>query len=86
MRLVALTLLGALTANTVRGSGSPLTPRRKRRAAARGPKPLKAPSGGKNATNPETTTPEEAFVANTTATTKRFTGPKTAARLALALL
>ena len=26
------------------------------------------------------------FVANTTATTKRFTGPKTAARLALALL
>jgi ATP-dependent Zn protease len=86
MRLVALTLLGALTASTVRGSGSPLTPRRKRRAAARGPKPLKPPSGGKNATNPEPTTPEEAFVANTTATTKRFTGPKTAARLALALL
>ena len=70
--------------STVRG-GSPLTPRRKKRAAARGPKPLKAPSGGKNATNPQPTS-SEGFVANTTATTKRFTGPKTCARLALALL
>ena len=82
--LIALSALQVVS--TVRGSGSPLTPRRKKRAAARGPKPLKAPSGGKNATNPETTTPEESFVANTTASTKRFTGPKTCARLALALL
>ena len=70
--------LGVVLLATAAGS-TPLSPRKSRKARA--PKP---PSGGgKNASH---TAPEEAFVANTTATTKRFTGPKTAARLALALL
>ena len=74
--------------STVLASGSPLAPRKKR-GAARAPKPRdpppKRPSGGKNASH-SPSAPEESFVANTTATTKRFTGPKTCARLALALL
>ena len=74
----ALNLGVVLLATTAAGS-TPLAPRRKSRKA---PRALK-PGGGKNASH---TAPEENFVANTTATTKRFTGPKTCARLALALL
>ena len=80
--LVALTALGVVS--TVLASGSPLTPRKKR-GAPRAPQPRQQKSGGKNATNPQPLS-SEGFVANTTETTKRFTGPKTAARLALALL
>ena len=71
--------LGVVLLATAAGS-TPLTPRKK---APRAPKPKPPSGGGKNASH---TAPEEGFVANTTATTKRFTGPKTAARLALALL
>jgi len=80
--LVALT--AHLVVSTVLASGSPLTPRKKR-GAPRAPQPSSPKSGGKNASH-SPSAPEEGFVANTTATTKRFTGPKTAARLALALL
>ncbi|CAH0364356.1 unnamed protein product [Pelagomonas calceolata] len=75
--------LGCVVLLATAAGSTPLAPRRKTRKAPRAPKPKPPSGGGKNASH---TAPEEGFVANTTATTKRFTGPKTAARLALALL
>jgi ATP-dependent 26S proteasome regulatory subunit len=73
--------LGVVLLATAAGS-APLTPRKK---APRAPKPKPPSGGGKNASHTPPTTTPEGFVTNTT-TSKRFTGPKTAARLALALL
>ncbi len=75
--------LGCVVLLATATGSTPLAPRPKSRKAPRGLKPKPPSGGGKNASH---TAPEESFVANTTATTKRFTGPKTAARLALALL
>ena len=83
------TNLGFAVLVTTAGS-TPLTPRRKSGRAPRAPKPHdrtpKTPSGGGKNASHTPPLPEEDFVTNTTSSIKRFAGPKTAGRIALALL